>query len=166
MVRASFIPESATRNLGELTRRRKKLIEQAASERNRVQKQLEYGNVKLGNELSDVFGLSGQMMLQALVNEDRTPEEIAELAQGSLQKKKQEIAEAVRGQRLNETQKEVIGSCMRLLVFLDLEIEALSVSIAKSIQESGQQKRKERWRRSLESRRKRLGMCWLRRGRT
>ncbi len=62
MVRASFIPEKVTRNLRELTRRRKKLIEQAASERNRVQKQLEYGNVKLGNELSDVFGLSGQMM--------------------------------------------------------------------------------------------------------
>jgi transposase len=143
MIRASFIPEKATRNLRELTRRRKKLIEQAASERNRVQKQLEYGNVKLGNELSDVFGLSGQMMLQALVNEDRTPEEIAGLAQGSLKKKKEEIAEAVRGQRLNETQKEIIRSCMRLIMFLDLEIEALSVSIAKLIQESGQQKQKE-----------------------
>jgi transposase len=139
MIRASFIPEKATRDLRELTRRRKKLIEQAASERNRVQQQLEYGNVKLGNELSDVFGLSGQLMLKALVNEDRTPEEIAELAQGSLKKKKREIAEAVRGQRLNETQKEIIRSCMRLLTFLNLEIEQLSGSIAKLIRESGQQ---------------------------
>jgi transposase len=143
MIRASFIPEQATRNLRELTRRRKKLIEQAASERNRVQKQLEYGNVKLGNELSDVFGLSGQLMLQALVNEDRTPEAIAELAQGSLKKKKKEIAEAVRGQRLNETQKEVIRSCMRVMTFLDLEIEQLSNSISKLIEESGQHKEKE-----------------------
>lgn len=143
MIRPSFIPEKATRELRELTRRRRKLIEQAASERNRVQKQLEYGNVKLGNELSDVFGLSGQLMLQALVNENRTAEEIAELAQGSLKKKKEQIAEAVRGQRLTETQKEVIRSCMRVMTFLDLEIEQLSVSAAKLIQQSGQQRQKE-----------------------
>ena len=58
MVRPSFIPDKATRDLRELTRRRKKLVGQSAQERNRVQKQLEYGNVKLGNALSDVFGLS------------------------------------------------------------------------------------------------------------
>jgi transposase len=44
MIWPSFIPEKATRDLRELTRRRKKLVEQAAAERNRVQKQLEYGN--------------------------------------------------------------------------------------------------------------------------
>ena len=70
MIRPSFIPKKATRELRELTRRRKKLIGQVAQERNRVQKQLEYGNVKLGNELSDVFGLSGQLMLKALVDEE------------------------------------------------------------------------------------------------
>lgn len=143
MIRASYIPERATRQLRELTRRRKKLIEEAASERNRVQKQLEYGNVKLGNELSDVFGLSGQLMLKALVNENRTPEAIAELAQGSLRQKKAQIIEAVRGQRLDEVQKEVIRSCMRVMTFLELEIQQLSDSIAKLIEESGQQKQKE-----------------------
>ena len=96
MIRPSFIPEKTTRDLRELTRRRKKLIGLVAQERNRVQKQLEYGNVKLGNALSDVFGLSGQLMLKSLVDAERTPEQIAELAQGSLQKKKHEIAEAVR----------------------------------------------------------------------
>jgi transposase len=143
MIRASFIPEKATRDLRELTRRRKKLVEQAASERNRVQKQLEYGNVKLGNELSDVFGLSGQLMLKALVDEKRTPEEIAELAQGSLKKKKKEIAEAVRGQRLSETQKEMIRSSMRHMAFLELEIEQLNGLVGGLIQESGQQKEHE-----------------------
>jgi transposase len=97
MIRASFIPEKATRDLRELTRRRKKLIGQVAQERNRVQKQLEYSDVKLGNELSDIFGLSGQLMLKTLVDEERTPEQIAELAQGSLKKKKAEIAESIRG---------------------------------------------------------------------
>jgi transposase len=82
MIRPSFIPEKATRELRELTRRRKKLIGLVAQERNRVQKHLEYGNVKLGNELSDVFGLSGQLMLHARVDKKCTPEQIAELAQG------------------------------------------------------------------------------------
>jgi transposase len=143
MIRASFIPEKATRELRELTRRRKKLVEQAAQERNRVQKQLEYGNVKLGNELSDVFGLSGQLMLKALVDEKRTAEQIAELAQGNLKKKKAAIAEAVRGQRLSETQKEMIRSSMRHMTFVELEIEQLDGLVAGLIRESGQQKQHE-----------------------
>jgi transposase len=140
MIRPSFIPEKATRDLRELTRRRKKLVGQVAQGRNRVQKQLEYGNVKLGNELSDVFGLSGQLMLKALVDEKRTAEEIAELAQGSLKKKKKAIVEAVRGQRLSDTQKEMIRSSMRHMTFLELEIEQLDGLVASLIRESGQQK--------------------------
>ena len=88
MIQPSFIPEQATRELRELTRRRKKLIGQVAQERNRVQKQLEYGNVKLGNERSDVFGLSGQLMLKALVDEERTAEQIAEV--GTRESEKEE----------------------------------------------------------------------------
>ena len=139
MIRPSFIPEKATRELRELTRRRKQLIRQVAQERNRVQKQLEYGNVKLGNELSDVFGLSGQLMLKALVDEDRTPEQIAELAQGSLKKKQPQIAAAIRGHCLSAVQKEMIRSSMRLLVFLELEIEQLDRLIGACIETSQQQ---------------------------
>jgi transposase len=140
MIRPSFIPQAAQRELREVTRRRKKLVLQVAQERNRVQKQLEYGNVKLGNELSDVFGLSGQRMLKALVDDHRSAEEIAELAQGSLKKKKAAIAEAVRGQRLNDTQKEIIRSSMRHMTFLEMEIEQLDGLVAGLIRESGQQK--------------------------
>jgi transposase len=140
MIRPSFIPEKATRDLRELTRRRKKLVQQIAQERNRVQKQLEYGNVKLGNELSDVFGLSGQLMLKALVDESRTPAEIAELAQGSLKTKKAAIAEAVRGARLSETHKEMIRSSMRHMAFLEMEIRQLDGLADGLIRESGQQK--------------------------
>jgi transposase len=140
MIRPSFIPEIHTRELRELTRRRKKLIGMVAQERNRVQKQLEYGNVKLGNELSDVFGLSGQLMLKALVDEDRTPEEIAELAQGSAQKKKAEIIEAVRGRRLTAMQKELIRSSMRHMVFLELEIRQVDELIGGLIETAAQQK--------------------------
>jgi transposase len=139
MIRPSFIPEKETRELRELTRRRKKLIGQVAQERNRVQKQLEYGNVKLGNELSDVFGLSGQLMLKALVDGAQTPEQIAELAQGSLKQKKAQIAAAIRGQRLSDMQKELIRSSMRHMVFLELEIEQLDALIQQLIASSQQQ---------------------------
>src|SRR5258708_18271371 len=139
MIRASFIPEKATRDLRELTRRRKKLVGQVAEERNRVQKQLEYGNVKLGNELSDVFGLSGQLMLKALVDQEQTPEQSAELAQGSLKKKKPQIADSIRGQCLSETQKELIRSSMRHMVFLELEIEQLDTLIGGLIERRKQQ---------------------------
>jgi transposase len=139
MIRPSFIPDKATRDLRELTRRRKKLVAAVAQERNRVQKQLEYGSVKLGNVLSDVFGLSGQMMLKALVDEASTPEQIAELAQGSLKQKKLEIAESVRGHSLSETQKELIRSSMRHMGFLELEIGQLDTRIAGLIQSSRQQ---------------------------
>jgi hypothetical protein len=104
-----------------------------------VQKQLEYGSEKLGNQLSDVFGLSGQLMLKALVDGERTPEQIAELAQGSLKKKKAAIAEAVRGQRLSDIQKELIRSSARHMVFLELEIEQLDKRIAELIQAGQQQ---------------------------
>jgi transposase len=144
MIRPSFIPPKATRELRELTRRRKQLVEAAAQERNRVQKQLEYGNVKLGNELSDVFGLSGQQMLQALVAGGRSAEQIAELAQGSLKKKKTAIAEAVRGERLSETQKEVIRSAMRHIIFLEMEIEQLDRLTDAAIDANGQQASRER----------------------
>jgi len=144
MVRPSFIPPQPTRELRELRRRRKKLVEAAAQERNRVQKQLEYGNVKLGNELSDVFGLSGQRMLKALVDGGHTPEQIAALAQGTLQRKTAAIAEAVRGARLSEIQKEIIRSSMRHLIFLEMEIAQIDEQTNQQMQASGQDTARQR----------------------
>lgn len=61
MIRPSFIPPRAIRELRDFTRRRKQMIGLAAEERNRVQKVLEDANVKIGDVLRDVFGLSGQL---------------------------------------------------------------------------------------------------------
>jgi transposase len=67
MIRPSYIPPPAIRQLRDLTRRRRQMVRTGAQERNRVQKVLEGANIKLGNVLSDVFGLSGQLMLEALL---------------------------------------------------------------------------------------------------
>jgi transposase len=81
-VRSSYIPPKPVRDLRDLTRRRLQLTEDATRERNRVQKLLEHVNVKIGNVLSDIFGVSGLNMLLALLSGQATPEEIAQLARG------------------------------------------------------------------------------------
>ncbi len=78
-MQGSFIPPRGIRELRDLTRRRRTLVGDGAAERNRVQKVLEDANVKIGNVLSDVFGTSGQAMLGALLENKRSPAEIAEL---------------------------------------------------------------------------------------
>lgn len=61
MIRPSFIPPRAIRELRDLTRRRKRILGHGTSERNRIQKVLEDANVKVGNVLMDIFGASGQL---------------------------------------------------------------------------------------------------------
>jgi transposase len=63
------------------------LTQDATRERNRVQKVLEQVNVKIGNVLSDVFGVSGQSMLLALLNAEASVEQIAQLARGQARHK-------------------------------------------------------------------------------
>ena len=69
MIRPSFIPSRPIRELRDFTRRRKQMIAVAAEERNRVQKLLDDANVKIGDVLSDVFGLSGQLMRELMFSE-------------------------------------------------------------------------------------------------
>jgi len=73
LVQASFIPPRDIRELRDLTRRRRSLLQNGTQERNRVQKVLEDANVKIGNVLSDVFGMSGQAMLEALLENQLSP---------------------------------------------------------------------------------------------
>jgi len=77
LIRGSFIPPRPIRELRDLTRRRRRLIATGTSERNRIQKVLEDANVKLGCVLSDLFGVSGQDMLEALLEGNPTAEQVA-----------------------------------------------------------------------------------------
>ena len=98
LVRASFVPARDIRELRDLTRYRKKLLANGAAERNRIQKLLEDANIKLGSVLSDVFGVSGQRMLHALVDKpSATIEEVTALAHWRLQPKIEELKNALEG---------------------------------------------------------------------
>lgn len=133
-VRGSFIPNKHTVHLRDLTRRRKRLLSAANSERNRIQKLLEQGNVKIGNVISDVFGLSGQRILDALLNHpSQTPAEMAELALGTLRKKMDQIREALERHRLDDHLRYMIQQSLNHLVFLEGEMKGLGEKIAETL---------------------------------
>jgi len=130
MIRASYLPPAPVRQLRLLTRRRRELIRNAAQEKNRVQKLLEQSNIKLRSVLSDVFGVSGAAMLEAIVVEGKTdPAEIASLARGTLQHKKEAIAGALIGFQLPETHRFLIKQAMEHLATLVEHIEELDRQI-------------------------------------
>nr|WP_051452231.1 IS110 family transposase [Actinospica robiniae] len=83
MLRASFIPPRPVRELQDLTRLREVLVGERTRYRNRVEKVLEDALIKLSLEASDLFGVSGRAMLDALVSGQRSPAVIADLARGA-----------------------------------------------------------------------------------
>lgn len=137
MIRPSFLPSRPIRELREYTRRRKQMIELAAEERNRVQKVLEDANVKIGDVLSDVFGLSGQLMLEALVDGKGSAADIAQLAQRGARKKIAELTAALEGHQMRDSHRILIRQAMRHMAFLAGEIEELDEVIARHIEAAG-----------------------------
>jgi transposase len=97
LLRSSFVPPPAIRELRDLTRYRKRLIQTHTAEQQRVQKTLEDAGIKLDSVASDVFGVSGRQMLAALIAGERDPDILAELAKGTLRKKIPMLREALRG---------------------------------------------------------------------
>src|SRR5580692_4937111 len=97
LIAKSFVPPKPLREMRELLRYRRKLVESQAAERNRLLKLLETANIKLASVMSDVFGVSGRLILRALVEGKATPQEMAELAKGKLRKKIPELEPALEG---------------------------------------------------------------------
>ncbi len=91
LLRSSFVPPKPVRELRDLTRYRRKLVESQVAERNRLLKLLESANIKLASVAADVFGVSGRLMLRALIVGKATPQEMAELAKGLMRKKMPEL---------------------------------------------------------------------------
>jgi transposase len=84
LLRGSFVPPPAIRELRDLTRYRKALIEDRAREVNRLHKVLEDAGIKLATVATDIIGVSGRAMLDALVGGTTAPEVLAELARAAL----------------------------------------------------------------------------------
>ena len=97
LLQPSFIPDRAQRELRELTRYRKSLIEEQAREANRIQKVLEGANIKLGSVISDVLGVSGTRILHALARGETDPAQLAALADDRLRATADDLTRALDG---------------------------------------------------------------------
>ena len=129
LLRASFIPDRAQRELRELTRYRRSLVQERSREANRIQKLLEGANVKLSSVATDVLGVSGRAMLAALAAGEEDPEALADLARGQLRKKREELREALRG-LVQFHQRFMLASQLRHLEYLEAEVERLDEEVA------------------------------------
>jgi transposase len=97
LLRGSFVPPAPIRELRDLTRYRKRLIQAHSAECQRIQKTLEDAGIKLDSVATDVLGASGRAMLVALVAGERDPQALAELAKGRLRTKLPQLRQALRG---------------------------------------------------------------------
>lgn len=128
LLQASFIPPHPVRELRELTRYRKTLVQQRADEINRVQKVLETANLKLGSVATDVLGKSGRAMLEAVINGQDDAQTLAELARGRLRAKKADLCLALDG-RVQPHHRLLLTQLLAHIDFLDASILALEKEI-------------------------------------
>jgi transposase len=97
LIAKSFVPPEPIRELRDLTRYRRKLVESRTAERNRLLKLLETANIKLSSVASNVFGVSGMAMLKALLDGSSTPAEMAQLAKRRMRSKIPQLERALEG---------------------------------------------------------------------
>jgi transposase len=97
LVRPSFIPDRDHRELAELIRYRRSLVEMRSAEVNRIQKVLEGANIKLASVISNVVGVSGRAMLDQLAAGQEDVDVLAALAHGTLRATKEDLTRALRG---------------------------------------------------------------------
>jgi transposase len=124
LLRGSFVPPPAIRQLRDLTRYRKRLIQAHSAECQRIQKTLEDAGIKLDSVATDVLGVSGRAILKALVAGERDPKALAELAKGKLRKKLPQLRQALRG-RFGDHHALLVGLALDHLEHLEGAIAAL-----------------------------------------
>ncbi len=132
LLKASFVPPKPIRALRNLTRYRKAQIRERQREANRLHKVLEDTGIKLDCVASDILGVSGRAMLEALVAGTTDPEVLADLARGRLRAKLPALREALEG-RFNAQHALLVGAILAHLDFLDEQIERLSEAIREAL---------------------------------
>ncbi len=122
LIRGSFVPDQQTQEMRNLLRTRKQLVRERSSHVQRLQKTLEDANIKLDSAISDVMGLSGRAMIEALIAGESNPERLAGLAHRRIKAAPEELREALRGR---------VTKHHRFLLRLHLrQIDAIDGSIA------------------------------------
>lgn len=129
LVRASFVPPKGQRQLRELVRHRTNFVRERVNLVNRVQKVLEGANIKLGDVATDVMGISGRLILQAIVTGETDSQVMAQLAKGKLRKKMAQLEQALAG-RVSKHHRFLLSELLCQIDSLDETIERFNAEIA------------------------------------
>jgi len=133
LIAKSFVPPRPLRELRDLLRYRRKLVESQTAERNRLLKLLETANIKLASVMSDVFGVSGRAMLKALIEGRASVEAMADLAKGQLRRKRADLVLALEG-RMEEHHQFLLATQLRRLEAIEHDIAALDLRIVERLE--------------------------------
>jgi len=127
LIKASFVPSAPTQEMRDLLRTRKQFVRQRSAQMQRIQKTLEDANIKLDSVISDIVGLSGRRMIEAMISGETDPESLAALAHVRIRASKAELEAALRGR---------ITTHHRFMLQLHLNhLDAVEVTIARIDQE-------------------------------
>jgi hypothetical protein len=133
LVRPSFVPPRPVRELRELTRYRKTQIQERSREVQRLDKVLQDAGIKLSSVATDVLGVSGRAMLEALVAGTHDPAVLAGLAKGRLRSKLPALREALAGRFRTDHHGLLVGQILAHIDYLDEAIALLNERIEQVI---------------------------------
>jgi transposase len=125
LLKPSFVPQRQQRELRDLTRQQSKLVQQRNGVDNRIQKVLETANIKLGSVASDVLGVSGRRMIEALIGGEKDTSVLADLAQKKLREKIPQLQRALEGE-VSEHHRFLLRQLLDQYDFLEKEIARVS----------------------------------------
>lgn len=132
MIRPSFVPPPPIRLLRDLTRYRAALVSDQSGEKNRVEKLLEDAQIKLSVVATDIFGVSGQAMMKALIAGERDPAVLAQMARSSMRRKIPVLEEAFVG-RFSDHHAFLLARMLARIDALTADIAALDTRIDEQI---------------------------------
>ena len=133
LLKPSLIPPKPIRELREMCRYRKKLTQEVGAEKNRVHKTLEDANIKIASVATEIFGVSGLAMMDALIAGNLSPQETAELARGRMRSKIPELAEALVG-KIEEHHRLLLRKHLDHLSYLQQAIAEMNRLIEEKMQ--------------------------------
>ncbi len=128
LIRGSFIPPAPIRELRDLTRHRTSLVQERTRAVNRIHKVLEDANIKLAAVATDLLGVSGRRMLEALIAGETAPAALADLARGRLRRKQAALQQALEG-RVRPHHQVLLRELLAQIDYLDGAIARLSAAI-------------------------------------
>jgi transposase len=133
LIRASFVPDEQTQEMRDLLRTRKQFVRERTSHIQRVQKTLEDANIKLDSVITDIVGLSGRRMIEALIAGESDPDVLAALAHRRIKASAAELEAALRG-RVTEHHRFMLRLHLQHIDTLDAAITQIDQEVDANVE--------------------------------